>query len=57
MNTLGAVAGVIASTFAFFPLLGLYKTNFVGGSLDFAVGAIAAFVLAPRLTCAGCGCP
>lgn len=49
MNTLGAVVGVVGATFVLFPWLGLYKSNLFGAGLDFSVGAVAAFVLAPRL--------
>lgn len=49
VNTLGAVLGVVGSSFVLFGWLGVYGTNVFGASLDFTVGAIAAFVLAPRL--------
>ena len=49
LNTLGAVAGVLVSTFVLFRLVGVRWTNAVGASLDLLAGAVAAFVIAPML--------
>ncbi|HJQ84173.1 MAG TPA: fused MFS/spermidine synthase, partial [Candidatus Binatia bacterium] len=49
INTLGAMAGVLLSTFVFFPRLGLTPTAAVGAGIDIAVGVFALLVLAPRL--------
>ncbi len=47
-NTLGAVAGVFAATFALFPAVGLRATNFAGAGLDVAAGAVALVWLGRR---------
>src|SRR5262245_39792170 len=41
LNTLGAVAGVFAATFALFPTLGVWHTNLTAAALDVVVGLIA----------------
>jgi len=45
INTLGAVAGVFATAFVLFPLLGLWRSNVFGAVLDIAVGVLALTVL------------
>jgi spermidine synthase len=52
VNTLGAVAGVLVSTFFLFGAIGVRGTNLVGAALDVAVGAVAVLVLAPRFVVA-----
>jgi spermidine synthase len=49
LNTLGAVAGVFATTFVLFRLLGLTWTNRAGALLDVAVGVLTLLVVAPRV--------
>ncbi|MBP7572050.1 MAG: fused MFS/spermidine synthase, partial [Acidobacteria bacterium] len=41
VNTLGAVAGVLATTFVLFPALGVLWSNNVGASLDVLAGVLA----------------
>ena len=48
VNTLGAVSGVLATTFVFFPLIGVTHTNFLAAAVDLTVGAIAVLRLARR---------
>jgi len=45
INTLGAVAGVFATAFVLFPLLGLWRANLFGALLDVAVGVLALVLL------------
>src|SRR5690606_31428369 len=49
VNTLGAVAGVFATAFVLFPLLGLWRSNALGALLDVAVGVLALATLARRV--------
>ncbi len=48
VNTLGAVAGVFATAFILFPLLGLWRSNVFGALLDASVGVLALATLARR---------
>jgi len=52
VNTLGAVTGVLAATFALFPLLGVRATNMVGAAVDLVVGVLAIALVAPRVAAA-----
>jgi len=49
LNTLGAVAGVLLTSYALFPLLGLRGTSYFGAGLALAVGALALIFIAPRV--------
>jgi spermidine synthase len=46
INTLGAVAGVMAATFVLLPQAGLWRTNAIGAGIDILVGLVAVAVLA-----------
>ncbi|MFT5285829.1 MAG: spermidine synthase [Planctomycetota bacterium] len=50
VNTLGAVVGVLAVTFISFSRIGVQGTNTLAASLDIAVGLIAVFLIAPKLS-------
>jgi spermidine synthase len=52
LNTLGAVAGVLLTSYVLFPLLGLRGANYFGAGLELAVGALALVFIAPRVTVA-----
>ncbi|MBM4267048.1 MAG: hypothetical protein FJ144_10605 [Deltaproteobacteria bacterium] len=45
-NTLGAVAGVFATTFVLFPALGLFGSNLCGAGIDILVGVLVLAFLA-----------
>ena len=49
LNTLGAVAGVLLTSYVLFPLLGLRGTCYFGAGLELAVGALALAFIAPRV--------
>ena len=49
INTLGAVAGVLLATFAFFPTLGLGNANLAGAAMAVLVGVLALALVAPRV--------
>ncbi|MCH8082895.1 MAG: fused MFS/spermidine synthase, partial [Myxococcales bacterium] len=49
LNTLGAVAGVLLTSYALFPLLGLRGASYFGAGLELAVGALALIFIAPRV--------
>lgn len=49
LNTAGAVIGTFGTTFALFPLLGLWGANAAGAALDLAVGTVALVWVAPRV--------
>ncbi len=49
INTLGAVAGVVISTFVLFPLVGLTFANVAGAGLDIVAGAVALALLSGRV--------
>ncbi|HEY8516192.1 MAG TPA: fused MFS/spermidine synthase [Candidatus Binatia bacterium] len=49
LNTLGAVVGVVATTFVSFRVLGLTWTNRAGALLDVVVGVVALLLIAPRM--------
>ncbi len=53
LNTVGAVIGTFGTSFALFPLVGLWGANAVGAALDLAVGAVALVWVAPRLAPVG----
>lgn len=46
LNTFGAVAGVLGTTYLLFPTVGLWRTNLIAALTDLAIGALAAFYLA-----------
>ena len=52
LNTLGAVAGVLLTSYALFPLLGLRGASYFGAGLELAVGALALAFIAPRVAVA-----
>ncbi len=52
LNTLGAVAGVLLTSYALFPLLGLRGAGYFGAGLELAVGALALVFIAPRVAAA-----
>jgi spermidine synthase len=49
LNTLGAVGGVLLTSYVLFPLLGLRGTSYFGAGLELAVGALALTFIAPRI--------
>ncbi|MDQ7006503.1 MAG: fused MFS/spermidine synthase [Acidobacteriota bacterium] len=49
LNTLGAVVGTLGSAFFLFGAVGLRWSNVVGAGMDFVAGAIAFFLIAPRI--------
>ncbi|HHN75138.1 MAG TPA: hypothetical protein ENK10_07930, partial [Acidobacteria bacterium] len=49
LNTLGAVVGTLGSAFFLFGAVGLRWSNVVGAGMDFLAGAVAFFILAPRI--------
>jgi hypothetical protein len=52
LNTFGAVAGVLLTSYALFPLLGLRGASYFGAGLELAVGALALVFIAPRVAAA-----
>jgi spermidine synthase len=52
LNTLGAVVGVLLTSYALFPLLGLRGASYFGAGLELAVGALALVFIAPRVAAA-----
>jgi spermidine synthase len=57
LNTLGAVAGVLLTSYALFPLLGLRGASYFGAGLELAVGALALTFIAPRVAAAPTSAP
>ena len=49
LNTLGAAAGVLLTSYVLFPLLGLRGASHFGAGLVLAVGAMALAFIAPRV--------
>ena len=49
LNTFGAVAGVLLTSYALFPLLGLRGASYFGAGLELAVGVLALVFIAPRV--------
>jgi len=49
LNTFGAVAGVLLTSYVLFPLLGLRGAGYFGAGLELMVGALALIFIAPRV--------